>query len=120
MHDLARASDLTAANNQIKMLSDRLAEARALLAQCQVEFEVETSADFEIVITAMKPHGGGGVRKTLSKETCLYYAGDPGTLVDSVVDEIIEALLVPQLREALRPKLSRALQSLSNLQGKKL
>lgn len=120
MHDLTRASDLTAANNQIKMLSDRLVEARKMLAQCQIEFEVETSPDFDIIITAMKPYGGGGVRKTLSKETCLYYAQDAVTLVDSLVDEIVEALLVPQLKEALRPKLSRALDSLSKLQGKKL
>ena len=120
MHDLARASDLTAANNTIKVLNSRLAEARQVLSRYQIEFEVETSAEFDITITAVKPYGGGGVRKMLSKESCLYFAGDPETLVDSVVSEIVDALIVPQLKEDLSPKLSRALKSIQTLQDKKL
>ena len=120
MHDLVRASDLAAANNTIKVLNERLSEARALLSQYQIEFEVEVEPGFVVVITARKPHGGGGVRKTLSKEECLYFASDPGTLAHSVVSEIVEALLIPHLTSQLSPLLSRALQSVKALQVSKL
>lgn len=118
-NDLDRPSDLTGAMTVIKAQTDLLTAAIKDNSHWKIEFAVEMNPQtLDIRVTAMKPHGGGGVAKTLLKEDVLYYQNDPSSLIESVAEEIYVALLKDQIKNELGPQLTRAINVVAHIENK--
>lgn len=101
---------ITEALTKIKAQGDKLQECYAELAKWKLEFTFETDpATLEVKIKALKPFGGGGVIRTLTKEDVLHYADDPDTLIREVAEQFYEVLLKKQIFEALYAPARRVL-----------
>ena len=119
MQDAAHISDITEAQNTIKVLNERLNEMAKYLSMFKVDFSAEiVQATFDIKITAVKPFGGGGVIKTIPKQIALYYKDDIPSLVDTIIDEIFNVLIKPVLKNELTPIATRAIKNLSIMENK--
>lgn len=120
MSELSNIGELTDALTTIRVQTDRMLQMAEDLKKWKVEWTVEiVPSTFEIKVTAMKPFGGGGVIKTISKEDALYYQNDPNSLADSVAEEVFDAILKDVFRKELRDKLSRALLVASKMDEKR-
>jgi len=119
MQDTTRMSDITEAQNTIKVLNERLQEMAKQLSQFKIDFTVEIVQEtFDIKITAVKPFGGGGVIKTVPKQIALYYKDDISSLVENVIEEFFDVLLKPILKNELTPITTRAIRNLSIMESK--
>jgi len=119
MNDSYRSGDIVAAMSKIAALEAQLAAARAELARWKIEFSVDIVPEtLDVVVTAVKPFGGGGVRKTLAHADIEYYAYDKLTLIGEVGDEIYSAMLKEVVAQELNPKLARAVDTVTGLNKK--
>lgn len=120
MEDLTRLSDITEARRIIKIQTEKLNEATAELSKYQIEFEVEVDmTTLDIRIKAMKPHGGGGLIKTISKDDALYFALDTQSLTEMVVADVQRVLLKDHMYNLLHDKLQRAIANVQMIEAKK-
>ena len=119
MTDSQRHGDATATQATLRILTQQLKQAQEVLSRWKVDFTVEVDgATLDIRVTALKPYGGGGVIKTIQKSTVLYYSDDRASLIQSVVQEIFEALLRDELVEALNVPLTSAVQTVLQVNNK--
>ncbi len=83
---------------KIKVQNERLSEANADLSKWKIGFSFEVDANtFDVKVTALKPHGGGGVIRTVTKEELMRYADDPDTLLREIAEQFYEVLLKEQI-----------------------
>lgn len=118
MSEIFRASDETELLKTIKMQLDKIKNYTEELSRYKIDFEVEVDEDFSIKIKAIKPFGGGGVIKTITKQTALYYAKDVSTLTDEIIEEVYNVLLKDILRVQLMPMLARAISNVNVMESK--
>lgn len=112
---------ITEALTKIKAQGDKLQECYAELAKWKLEFTFETDpATLEVKIKAVKPYGGGGVIRTLTKQDVMHYADDPDTLIREVAEQFYDVLLKQQIFEALQPNARRVLTNTIQLAKKSL
>jgi hypothetical protein len=120
MNELSRIEDMTEALTKIRLQTEKLKELQLLLSQWQIEFDVTVSMEpIAIEIRAIKPHGGKGLIKTISYDDILYYSQDVQGMVEVITQDIIDALLKPQIKEALASKVSKAVAN-SHLVARKI
>lgn len=123
MNDLpgSRAGESTALEAGIKVLREKLTVAAGDLAKWKIEFEVDViPGSLDLKITARKPFGGGGIIKTIPRETVLYYMNDVASLIDMVTEQVYEHLLKELIKEELTEKISRRVTNIRVMIGKKL
>lgn len=107
---------ITEALTKIKSQGDKLQECYEQLSKWKLEFSFETDpATLEVKIKAMKPYGGGGVIRTLTKEDVLHYADDMDTLIREVSEQFYDVLLKKQIFEQLAPDARRVLKNTANM-----
>lgn len=109
-------AELTDALTTVRAQADKLVTFASDLKEWKIEWTVEIQpSDLSIVVTAMKPFGGGGVRKTISKDDAMYYVSDPATLVKEIAEEVYVAILRDVVQKELGEKLPRALNTVARL-----
>jgi hypothetical protein len=107
---------ITEALTMIKAQGDKLKECYEQLAKWKLEFSFETDpTTLEVKIKALKPFGGGGVIRTLTKEDILHYANDMDTLIREVAEQFYEVLLKKQIFEELAPGARRVLENTASI-----
>lgn len=119
MEDLVRASDLTEAMTTLKAMSNKLIKAveDVGLWKVEISYEVVTSnLDFKITV---KKGNGNGFIKTISFQDAMYYQNDPNTLAEQIIDDIIDNLYKPQLRQMIQPSIEKSIKNICLMSGKK-
>ncbi len=117
MKDIVSAAELARAVDTISTLEEKLREANAKLKKWETEIDVKVEIDgatgkLAIKVSAVKPHGGGGIIKTISAEEALYMHDSVGTLANDLARTVCDMLYYNQLREELQPLLARAVDNL--------
>lgn len=118
MEEIVRSSDITGAMRQLKALSTLLNEATEELKRWQIAVDVQVIPDsFDLKVTVTKP-GGDGFIKTVPKEDVFYYGSDVEGLIDSVIADIFDKLIRPEIRNEIGTKIARASKNVLALSGK--
>lgn len=113
MKDTVSAGELARAVDTIATLEGKLREANAKLKKWEVEIDVKveinsTTGKLAVRVSAIKPHGGGGIVQTIDADEVLYMHDSAGTLSNELARTIFDMLYYDQLREELKPLLERA------------
>lgn len=107
---------ITEAQAKIRIQNEKLAEAHYDLSKWKVEFTFDVNpTTFEMKITAMKPFGGGGAIRTVTKDEIQYYDGDYDTLIRGICEQFYESLLKDQLFNSLAPNARLALSNTATM-----
>lgn len=115
MEDLVRASDITDAMTTIRVQKDKIVEALDELSKWKIETTVEIVPEtLELRVTVQKLNGQGFI-KTFTKEEALYYERDPNTMVQNVIELIVERLVTPVLVDELSLTIKHALQNIGKI-----
>lgn len=113
MEDLIRASNLTAAMQDIKTLKEQLHAAQADLAHWKILVGgeiVSVGEGFQLKINVSKPDGRGFI-KTISHEDILYYVEDPEALITQIVEDVHNQLFKDAIRNELAGIVTRGLRN---------
>lgn len=119
MEDLIRASDLTEAMTTLKAMSNKLIAAVEDVNQWKVEITYEvvpSTLDFKINV---KKGNGNGFIKTIKFEDIQYYSNDPDSLTELLINDIINNLYKPQLRQMIQAPMTRSVKNICLMSGKK-
>jgi len=97
----------------IGALNTKLAEANALLSKWKISVlgdVMSTALGFTVKLNIFKDNGQGIIR-TIEAADVAYYAQDPASLVDRIVDEVFEHLLRQQLRNEIAPYVNNGIKN---------
>lgn len=92
----------------ISTLKRQLADLKLASGKWMVKLDVSLQEDFSILVTATTG-AGKGVRQIISKSEIEYIRHDQVVFINSLADNITEALINSVLREELAPALSAAI-----------
>jgi parvulin-like peptidyl-prolyl isomerase len=104
----------------IGALNTKLAEAQADVANWKINVQgdiVKTEHGFAVKLNISKGNGQGFIT-TIDTADVLYYAQDPATLVDQIVEEVYEHLFKQQLRATLGPYVTNGVKNAAMRQSK--
>jgi hypothetical protein len=111
-----RSSDVVSHDYIVETLQKRLKAAEALVGKWNVTYDVAINGiNKTISVNAHKSNGSGFIW-TISKEDADYYADDPSTLIQMIVQEVYERLIKQELTNDLTPLLIRAVRNAAKLQ----
>jgi hypothetical protein len=119
MEDLVRASDLTEAMTNLKAMSAKLVAAVEDVGLWKVDISYEvvpSTLDFKITV---KKGNGNGFIKTVPFADTKYYENDPDSLAEQLIDDILDKLYKPQLRQAIQAPMTRAVKNICLMAEKK-
>lgn len=105
-----RNSEILDLADQLSSLSQRFVKATNDLGRWKLNFDmVVNPVDSVVELKVYKDGNVAGIIKTLTFDDILEFADDIDTLANEVSDQIIELLLQPQIRTAVKQKLNDAL-----------
>jgi hypothetical protein len=120
MQDVTKMTEITEAQNTVRVLTERLNAANLYLSRYMVEFDARVNSDnLDIEISVKKPLNGGGMIKTIPKEISLYYKNDVSSLAETICEEIFLVLLKNELKKDLMQELTRAVVNVALMDSKK-
>jgi hypothetical protein len=113
--ELVRASDLVEAQSAQRIQGKQLQETADELGRWKIEIQSEVNpADFSLKLTIRKPNGQG-IIKTIPKDDVIYYENDIPSLIEIVTNDIIQNLLIKQIREDIEQTLVNSVRNIVKL-----
>jgi acid phosphatase family membrane protein YuiD len=97
----------------INALNAKLAEAQADIANWKISVQgdiVKGHSGFQVKLNISKGNGQGFIT-TIETPDVLYYADDPATLIDQIVEEVYDNLFKQQLRAVLGPYVTNGIKN---------